>query len=212
MTEQVAPLAARPGPAGPTITDEMLEAVRALEDQLEQLLGPRPAPPRPVIRNINTVAAERMTLGDRVADGVATTMGSWRFIIIQSCILLVWINLNVIGWIYRWDPYPFILLNLALSFEAAYAAPIIMMSQNRQADKDRLMAEEDFRVNHVAEDEIRAIITHLERQDQVMLHILARLDGSWSRVRHSGGPAAGHVAVAGDGPGEPRLMGGPEPE
>ena len=118
----------------------------------------------------------------------------------------------MIGWIYRWDPYPFILLNLALSFEAAYAAPIIMMSQNRQADKDRLMAEEDFRVNHVAEDEIRAIITHLERQDQIMLHILARLDGSWSHVRRAGGPAAGHVAGAGDGAGEPRLIGGPEPE
>ncbi|MEP6776511.1 MAG: DUF1003 domain-containing protein [Chloroflexota bacterium] len=72
-------------------------------------------------------------------------------------------------------PLPVILLNLALSFQAAYSAPIIMMSQNRHAAKDRIMAEEDFRVNHVAEDEIRAIITHLERQDRVMLHILARL-------------------------------------
>jgi uncharacterized membrane protein len=212
MTEQVAPLAAAPGQAGPTITDEMLAAVRALEDQLEQLLGPRPEPPRAQIRNVNAVAAEQMTLGDRVADGVATTMGSWRFIIIQSCILLVWITLNVFGWIVRWDPYPFILLNLALSFEAAYAAPIIMMSQNRQADKDRLMAEEDFRVNHVAEDEIRAIITHLERQDQVMLHIMARLDSSSSRVRHGGGITAAHSPLAGAGPGEPRLIGGPEPE
>ncbi|MGC4192502.1 MAG: DUF1003 domain-containing protein [Thermomicrobiales bacterium] len=60
-------------------------------------------------------------------------MGSWRFIIIQTAILISWIALNVIGWTHHWDPYPFILLNLALSFQAAYSAPIIMMSQNRQA-------------------------------------------------------------------------------
>jgi uncharacterized membrane protein len=59
-------------------------------------------------------------------------MGSWRFIIIQSLLLAGWIGLNVMGWLAHWDPYPFILLNLVLSFEAAYAAPIIMMSQNRQ--------------------------------------------------------------------------------
>ncbi len=110
-------------------------------------------------------------------------MGSWRFIGIQSALLAIWVTFNVIGWLNHWDPYPFILLNLALSFQAAYSAPIIMMSQNRQAAKDRIMIEEDFRVNHVAEDEIRAIITHLERQDQVMLHILARLKPSHRIVR-----------------------------
>jgi uncharacterized membrane protein len=102
-------------------------------------------------------------------------MGSWRFTAIPSALLIVWVTPNVIGWVSHWDPYPFILLNLALSFQAAYSAPIIVMSQNRQAAKDRIMAEEDFQVNHVAEDEIRAIITHLERQDRVMLPILARL-------------------------------------
>src|SRR4030081_2690844 len=88
-----------------------------------------------------------LLLGQRVADGVAATMGSWRFIIIQSCILAVWLILNSVAWINHWDTYPFILLNLALSFEAAYAAPIIMMSQNRQAAKDRLMAESDYDCN-----------------------------------------------------------------
>ncbi|MEO8288291.1 MAG: DUF1003 domain-containing protein [Chloroflexota bacterium] len=161
--------------ANPAATGDILRAVDALEDQLEQLLGPRPNPAPPIIRNVNTVVAEQMSVGDRVADAVAITMGSWRFIGIQSALLTVWVTLNVIGWVNHWDPYPFILLNLALSFQAAYSAPIIMMSQNRQAAKDRIMAEEDFRVNHVAEDEIRAIITHLERQDRVMLYILARL-------------------------------------
>jgi uncharacterized membrane protein len=92
---------------------------------------------------------------------VARTMGSWRFIIIQSCILAVWIVLNFIALVHHWDPYPFILLNLALSFQAAYAAPIIMMSQNRQAAKDRLQADEDYRVNCQAEEEIAMVQKHL---------------------------------------------------
>lgn len=108
-------------------------------------------------RNVNDVEAERMTLGQRVADAVTGAMGSWRFIIIQSGLLLVWLILNVAAFVGRWDPYPFILLNLALSFQAAYAAPIIMMSQNRQAAKDRLVAEEDYDVNLRAQLEIAAV-------------------------------------------------------
>ena len=70
----------------------------------------------------------RLTIGQRVADAVAATMGSWTFIIIQSFLLVVWIALNATAYVQQWDPYPFILLNLALSFQAAYAAPFIMMS------------------------------------------------------------------------------------
>ena len=82
-------------------------------------------------KGIGTEAVEnQLTIGQRIADTVAATMGSWRFIIIQSVLLLVWIMLNVTAYIQQWDPYPFILLNLALSFQAAYAAPFIMMSQN----------------------------------------------------------------------------------
>jgi len=99
----------------------------------------------------------QLTLGQRIADWVAATMGSWRFIIIQSVLLLVWIVLNVTAYIQQWDPYPFILLNLALSFQAAYAAPFIMMSQNRQQDVDRRRAEDDFHVNVKAELEIELL-------------------------------------------------------
>lgn len=98
-----------------------------------------------------------LTLGQRVADGVAATMGSWRFIIVQSAILLFWIVLNIAAWVAHWDPYPFILLNLALSFQAAYAAPFIMMSQNRQADIDRQQARNDYQVNVKAELEIELL-------------------------------------------------------
>ena len=99
----------------------------------------------------------QLTMGQKIADNVAATMGSWRFIIIQSSILLVWIALNVTAFVQQWDPYPFILLNLALSFQAAYAAPFIMMSQNRQQDIDRKQAENDFQINIKAELEIELL-------------------------------------------------------
>jgi uncharacterized membrane protein len=98
-----------------------------------------------------------LTIGQRIADTVAATMGSWTFIIIQSVILMFWIALNVTAYVQRWDPYPFILLNLALSFQAAYAAPFIMMSQNRQQDIDRKSAENDYQINIKAELEIELL-------------------------------------------------------
>jgi Predicted membrane protein len=113
-------------------------------------------------RNVNEVEEEQMTLGQRVADRVADTIGSWPFIIIQTIILTIWIILNWIGWVRRWDPYPFILLNLMLSFQAAYSGPVIMMSQNRQSDKDRLAAEIDHQVNTKAELEINNLIRRLD--------------------------------------------------
>jgi uncharacterized membrane protein len=88
--------------------------------------------------------------GQRLADSVTAVFGSWRFIIIQTGIVAVWIVLNLIAVIYRWDPYPFILLNLLFSTQAAYAAPLILLSQNRQADTDRIKAEHDYRVNQLA--------------------------------------------------------------
>jgi uncharacterized membrane protein len=105
---------------------------------------------------------DNLTVGQRIADQVAATMGSWKFIIIQSAILLVWIVLNVTAYVQKWDPYPFILLNLALSFQAAYAAPFIMMSQNRQQQIDRKEAENDYQVNIKAELEIELLHQKLD--------------------------------------------------
>jgi uncharacterized membrane protein len=101
-------------------------------------------------------AKKPLSFGERAADAVAATMGSWRFIVIQSVLLLSWVTWNATSG-ERFDPYPFILLNLALSFQAAYAAPIIMMSQNRQSDIDRHRAIEDFEVNQKAELEIETL-------------------------------------------------------
>ena len=97
-------------------------------DRLHELRAERPA---------RSISKPVLTPGAALADWVAETVGSWRFIVVQSVILAIWITLNVMAFIRHWDPYPFILLNLVLSFQAAYAAPIIMMSQNRQSEIDR---------------------------------------------------------------------------
>jgi uncharacterized membrane protein len=97
------------------------------------------------------------TFGQRLADGVASTIGSWRFILFQSTAIGLWITGNVWVGAGAWDPYPFILLNLLLSFQAAYTAPAIMMSQNRQSEIDRRRAENDYEINVKAELEIELL-------------------------------------------------------
>jgi uncharacterized membrane protein len=126
-----------------------------------------------------------VTLGSRIADRVAAAVGSWRFILIQSGLLAAWLTGNAIAGTGAWDPYPFILLNLLLSFQAAYTAPVIMMSQNRLSDIDRRHAEEDYQVNVKAELEIELLhqkIDLLREQEILALTtavngLIARLDG-----------------------------------
>ena len=144
----------------------------------------------PPVLNINRRHDDSLSAGERIADRLAEIMGSWTFIVIQSLALSGWIALNVIAYVRHWDPYPFILLNLALSFQAAYAAPIIMMSQNRQADKDRLMAEHDYQINTKAEQEVKSIMQHLEQQDEVMIDILRRLEAQHEALLARGAIAA----------------------
>ena len=116
------------------------------------------------IAQIQKQAESERTTGERVADGFARAVGSWPFIIIQSMILVAWVVANVMRLIKPWDPYPFILLNLALSFQAAYASPIIMMSQNRQA---RLSDER----NHLA----LQVALLAEQEDTHTLRLLRKI-------------------------------------
>ena len=126
----------------------------------------------------------RLTIGQRVADAVAATMGSWTFIIIQSFLLMFWIALNVTAYVQQWDPYPFILLNLALSFQAAYAAPFIMMSQNRQQDIDRKSAEDDFKINIKAELEIELLHQKIDQlRETEVLHLTEAVNGLTAHLR-----------------------------
>jgi CRP/FNR family cyclic AMP-dependent transcriptional regulator len=123
---------------------------------------------RTVSRNVNVIEEERLTVGQRVADVFADVIGSWPFIIVQTVALIVWIALNVAAWVNHWDPYPFILLNLMLSFQAAYAGPVIMMSQNRQASKDRLAAEIDHQVNSKAELEVGLLLRRIDDLERIV--------------------------------------------
>lgn len=127
----------------------------------------------------------KLTLGQRAADGLARWAGSWIFIILFFLFLAFWMALNTYFWIrYQFatkpfDPYPFILLNLILSCLAAIQAPIILMSQNRAAQKDRMRAEYDYQVNRKAEREIQQIKKQLNRFEDklnIKLHIKGRTE------------------------------------
>jgi uncharacterized membrane protein len=101
---------------------------------------------------------DQSDFGGRAADGVAAFMGSWLFIGIQTAVITVWILVNAAAAILRWDPYPFILLNLLFSTQAAYAAPILQLAQNRQTEHDRIKAEHDYTVNMQALALLRHIV------------------------------------------------------
>tara|TARA_Y100000310_G_scaffold306691_1_gene348077 strand:- start:751 stop:1167 length:417 start_codon:yes stop_codon:yes gene_type:complete len=103
------------------------------------------------------------TLGQRAADSLSKWAGSWPFIIGFFIFLGLWVSANLYAWTQQWDPYPFILLNLVLSCLAAVQAPVILMSQNRAAQRDRLKADHDYAVNRKAEKEIRQIKRLLQK-------------------------------------------------
>lgn len=128
------------------------------------------------VKNVNEVIKEQLTLGQKAADWVVSKVGSWGFIIGQSSLLAIWALLNVTAWLRHWDPYPFILMNLVLSLQAAYTAPMIMMSQNRQAVRDRIEAHNDYEINLKAEIEIEAIMETLDAQNVVMAELHSMIE------------------------------------
>lgn len=125
---------------------------------------------RKVSQNINSVQKEELTFGQRMADRIAQFAGSWRFIIIFTACLIFWIVANTL--LIAFDGYPFILLNLVLSCVAAVQAPVIMMSQNRQEEKDRLRSQNDYLTNLkteiIIEDLHQKLDQMLENQDNIM--------------------------------------------
>jgi len=128
-------------------------------------------------KNWHEKHVETLGFASRLADLVAKGMGSWRFIIIQTLFVIIWMSINIVGFFYHWDVYPFILLNLLFSTQAAYAAPIIMMSQNRQSERDRLQAQADYQTNIEAKQEIEALTIILNKLDVEKLDkIIAMLE------------------------------------
>jgi uncharacterized membrane protein len=130
------------------------------------------------LKSWHALHTEGSSTGARIADHVASFIGSWQFIIIQSAIFAVWVVFNTL-WLfvaYQFDPYPFILFNLFMSAEAAYASPLILMSQNRQAERDRIQAQHDYDTNVAAKEEIEVILKELGRLElQKLDKILALL-------------------------------------
>ena len=129
-----------------------------------------------VTRNVNLEEEERLTFGQRIADKVAAFGGSWTFIITFGLFLAAWMMLNIFLAARSYDPYPFILLNLILSTLAALQAPVIMMSQNRQASKDRLKADLDYEVNLKAELEVAQLHSKMDKIYEQMQAHFARME------------------------------------
>lgn len=123
---------------------------------------------------------ETLSFGSRLADAVAKSMGSWKFIIIQTILVVLWMTLNLIAFVKHWDVYPFILLNLLFSTQAAYAAPIIMMAQNRQNERDREQAKADYQTNIDAKMEIEALATQL---NNIEVHKLDKIISMLEEMR-----------------------------
>lgn len=136
---------------------------------------------------------EGRTFGERMADKTADWVGSWQFIVTQSALLALWIVVNVLAWRNAWDPYPFILLNLVLSFQAAFTAPIIMMSQNRQDVIDRHRAEIDYMVNVKAELEIELLHQKIdalrEQEIKSLIDIISDMQKKMGEREHAAHPA-----------------------
>ncbi|WP_086349894.1 DUF1003 domain-containing protein [Candidatus Enterococcus clewellii] len=154
----------------PQLLSYRLEYVRSLlkneslkSKQLNELIEKQLKDNEVVADNLNKTIAEKLTLGQKTADGIAKFGGSWPFIFLFIIVLLSWITLNTVAVFFQpFDKYPFILLNLALSCLAAIQAPIIMMSQNRQEERDRKQAENDYKVNLKAEIEINLLHEKLD--------------------------------------------------
>ena len=126
---------------------------------------------------VNKAHYERASRGERIADQVSAAIGSWPFIIIQSVLLLMWVAINV--WLIfglHWDPYPFILLNLVLSFQATYAGPIVLLAGNRHAQKDRITLEHAADEADKGEEHITRILIEIKKNTELTLQILNELE------------------------------------
>jgi len=130
----------------------------------------------PLKHPISRQLHEKRTFGERLADGAAEQIGSWRFLIVQSIAVGLWVGINVVAVIKQWDPYPFVLLNLLFSVQAAYTGPVLLLSSNRAAQRDRIMAEHDYATNEKAVQFIEGIMSELLRNSQATLAITKHLE------------------------------------
>lgn len=139
---------------------------------------------------VNVIHHEEATFGEMLADKIAAGIGSWKFLIIQTLAVLCWLTLNVIGLVNHWDPFPFILLNLLFSVQAAYTGPVLLLAGNRQAQKDRLTLE------HAAEEAEKADAQNVE----ILKAIKENTDVTVQILRHVEALVSDHMAAGAERP------------
>ena len=128
---------------------------------------------------VNRAHHDEATRGELLADSIAAVIGSWRFLIIQTIAVVLWVGLNLLGlFAFRWDPYPFILLNLMFSVQAAYTGPVLLLAGNRQSQKDRLTLEHAAVEAERTEAKERTILKEIEHNTEITVKILERLEQS----------------------------------
>src|SRR5712664_3087401 len=130
----------------------------------------------PPVRDLNRDVDRKLTFADRVAADFARLVGSWIFVLAQVGLMLLWVLLNLFGFIRHWDQYPFAFLNFVFSLEAAIWVSVVLMTLNTMADRDRMRAQNEYELNVKAEEELKALMNHLMHQDEILLQIVNRLD------------------------------------
>ena len=165
-------------------TEMALPAAREIDDIARSLVHHHHDHPPP--RDLNRESDRRLSAGQRAAEDMSRLIGSWTFILAQSLLTVAWLALNIVRFIHHWDPYPFQLLNLVFSVEAALWIGFLLMALNRFSTRERLRAQSDYEVAIKEEDEVRSLMTHLEVQDEVLLQVLARLDRVDRELRRLG--------------------------
>lgn len=125
---------------------------------------------------VNVLHHDEATLGERIADRAAAGIGSWTFLIVQTIAVLCWLSLNIIGLTHHWDPFPFILLNLLFSVQAAYTGPVLLLAGNRQAQKDRLTLEHAAEEADKADQQNVEILKAIEKNTEMTIQILRHVE------------------------------------
>jgi uncharacterized membrane protein len=143
---------------------------------LKQTLHHRKLNPDDHRHPVNVVHHDEATFGELLADKIAAGIGSWTFLIIQTCAVLLWLTLNIIGFMRHWDPFPFILLNLLFSVQAAYTGPVLLLAGNRQSQKDRLTLEHAAYEADKADEQNVEILKAIEKNTEVTLSILRHVE------------------------------------
>ncbi len=125
---------------------------------------------------VNVMHHDEATFGEMLADKIASGIGSWTFLMVQTTAVIAWLVLNIYGFVHRWDPFPFILLNLLFSVQAAYTGPVLLLAGNRQAQKDRLTLEHAAYEADKADDQNVQILKAIEKNTEVTLQVLRHVE------------------------------------